>query len=52
MEQVWFVAALWPLVALVAGLIANWLKISTALSEIVVGTVAQLAIGGLAGCEP
>ena len=42
MEQVWFVAALWPLVALVAGLIANWLKISTALSEIVVGTVAQI----------
>ena len=42
MEQVWFVAALWPLVALVAGLIANWLKISTALSEIVFGTVAQI----------
>lgn len=49
MEQVWFVAALWPLVALVAGLIANWLKISNALSEIVVGTVAQLAMGALAG---
>ena len=47
MEQVWFVAALCPLVALVAGLIANWLKIS----EIVVDTVAQLAIGALAGCE-
>jgi glutathione-regulated potassium-efflux system ancillary protein KefC len=51
MEQAWFVAALWPLVAVVAGLIANWLKISTALSEIVVGTVAQLAIGALAGGE-
>jgi hypothetical protein len=51
MDQVWYVAALWPLVALVAGLIANWLKISTALSEIVVATVAQLAIGALAGCE-
>jgi glutathione-regulated potassium-efflux system ancillary protein KefC len=51
MEQVWFVAALWLLVALVVGLIANWSKISTALSEIVVGTVAQLAIGALAGGE-
>ena len=51
MEQAWFVAALWPLVAVVAGLIANWLKISTALSEIVVGTVAQLANGALAGGE-
>jgi Kef-type K+ transport system membrane component KefB len=51
MEQVWFVAALWLLLALVAVLIANWLKVSTALSEIVVGTVAQLAIGAWAGSE-
>jgi hypothetical protein len=50
MEQLWLVAALWPLVALVA-LIANWLKISTALSEMVARTVAQLAIGALAGGE-
>jgi hypothetical protein len=51
MEQLWFDAALWPLVALVAGLTANWLNISPALFEIVVATVAQLAIGALAGCE-
>ena len=51
MDQVWFVAALWLLLALVAVLIANWLRISTALSEIVIGTVAQLAIGALAGGE-
>lgn len=51
MDPVWFVAALWLLLALVAVLIANRLKISTALSEIVVGTVAQLAIGALAGGE-
>jgi glutathione-regulated potassium-efflux system ancillary protein KefC len=50
MEQA-FVAALWSLVAAVAGLIANWLKISTALAEIVAGTVAQLVIGALAGGE-
>ena len=51
MDQVWFVAALWLLMALIAVLIANSLKISTALSEIVVGTVAQFAIGALAGSE-
>jgi len=49
MDRVWFVAALWLFLALVAVLAANWLKISTALSEIVVGTVAQLVIGALAG---
>ena len=47
MDQVWFVAALWLLLALVAVLAANWLRVSTALSEIVVGTVAQLVIGAL-----
>jgi Kef-type K+ transport system membrane component KefB len=51
MDQVWFVAALWLLLALVAVLVANWLKISTALSEIVIGTVAQLAIGAFMGSE-
>ena len=51
MEQVWFVAALWLLLALIAVLVANWLRVSTALSEIVVGTVAQLAIGALVGGE-
>src|SRR5208337_4129584 len=49
MDKVWFVAALWLFLALVAVLTANWLRISTALSEIVVGTLAQLAIGALAG---
>jgi Kef-type K+ transport system membrane component KefB len=49
MDQVWFIAALWFLLALIAVLVANWLKVSAALSEIVVGTVAQFAIGTLAG---
>jgi Kef-type K+ transport system membrane component KefB len=39
------------LLALIAVLVANWLRVSTALSEIVVGTVAQLAIGALVGGE-
>jgi len=47
MDRMWFVAALWLLLALVAVLAANWLRVSTALSEIVVGTVAQLVIGAL-----
>ena len=51
MEQVWFVAAVWLVLALIATLLSIWLRISTALSEIVVGTVAQLAIGALIGTE-
>jgi glutathione-regulated potassium-efflux system ancillary protein KefC len=51
MEQVWLVAALWLVLALIATLISIWLRISTALSEIVVGTVAQLIIGALIGTE-
>lgn len=49
MENVWVLAAVWVGLALVATLLAIWLKISTALTEIVVGTVAQLAIGALVG---
>ena len=51
MEQTWFLAATWVLLALVAVLLANLLRISTALSEIVVGTVAQLLIGAFIGTE-
>lgn len=45
MENVWFHASLWVGLALVATLLAIWLRVSTALSEIVVGTVAQLIVG-------
>lgn len=51
MEQVWLIAALWLVLALVATLLAIWFRISTALSEIVVGTVAQLIIGALIGTQ-
>jgi glutathione-regulated potassium-efflux system ancillary protein KefC len=50
-EQVWFSAALWLILALIATLLSIWFRISTALSEIVVGTVAQLNIGALIGTE-
>jgi len=46
---VWALAALWLGLALVASLLSIWLRISTALSEIVVGTIAQLIIGAVVG---
>src|ERR1700751_1818691 len=49
MTSVWALAALWLGLALVATLISIWLRIATALSEIVVGTIAQLAIGATIG---
>ena len=49
MPNVWFLAALWVGLALVATLIAIWSRVSTALSEIVVGTVAQRVIGVVIG---
>src|SRR6266852_7123021 len=49
MENVWFLAAVWVGLALIATLLAIWFRVSTALSEIVVGTVAQLIIGAALG---
>jgi Kef-type K+ transport system membrane component KefB len=49
MTSVWGLAALWLGLALVASLLAIWFRISTALSEIVVGTIAQLIIGAAVG---
>lgn len=45
MQNVWVLASLWVGLALVATLLAIWFRISTALTEIVVGTVAQLIFG-------
>jgi glutathione-regulated potassium-efflux system ancillary protein KefC len=45
MTGVWALAALWLGLAVVATLFAIWLRISTALSEIAVGTIAQLILG-------
>jgi glutathione-regulated potassium-efflux system ancillary protein KefC len=49
MQNVWALASVWVGLALVATLLAIWFKISTALSEIVVGTVARLIIGAIVG---
>jgi Kef-type K+ transport system membrane component KefB len=47
MQNVWLLASLWVGLALVATLLAIWFKISTALTEILVGTLAQLVIVSL-----
>jgi len=49
MTEIWTLAALWLGLALVATLVSIWLRVATALSEIVVGTIAQLIIGALVG---
>ena len=49
MTEVWTLASLWLGLALIATLLAIVFRISTALSEIVIGTVAQLVIGAFAG---
>lgn len=49
MTEIWTQAALWLGLALLASLLSIWLRIATALSEIVVGTIAQLFIGALLG---
>ena len=49
MTEIWTLAALWLGLALVAALLSIWLRIATALSEILVGTVAQLIIGAMVG---
>jgi glutathione-regulated potassium-efflux system ancillary protein KefC len=49
MDNIWFNAALWLGLALFATLLSIWLRISVALTEIVVGVVAQLVIGAAIG---
>ena len=49
MTETWALAAVWIGLALFAALASIWLRVATALSEIVVGTLAQFVIGGLFG---
>jgi Kef-type K+ transport system membrane component KefB len=49
MTEIWGLAALWLGLALLAALLSIWLKVANALSEIVVGTVAQLVLGAVLG---
>src|ERR1700683_1890333 len=45
MTPVWTLFTLWVGLALIAGLLSVWLRVSTALTEICVGTAAQLILG-------
>jgi glutathione-regulated potassium-efflux system ancillary protein KefC len=49
MTDVWTLAALWLALALIATLFAIWFRVSTALTEIIVGTIAQFVLVGLVG---
>ncbi len=49
MTETWMLATIWLGLALIATLLSIWFRIATALSEIVVGTVAQLVIGAILG---
>ncbi|HUN94057.1 MAG TPA: cation:proton antiporter [Burkholderiaceae bacterium] len=49
MTEIFALAALWLGLALAATLLSIWLRIATAMSEIVVGTVAQLVLGAAIG---
>ena len=49
MTHIYALAALWLGLALAATMLSIWLRIATAMSEILVGAVAQLAIGAALG---
>jgi glutathione-regulated potassium-efflux system ancillary protein KefC len=49
MTEIWTQAALWLALALIAALVSIWLRVATALSEIVVGILAQFIIGATLG---
>jgi Kef-type K+ transport system membrane component KefB len=49
MTEIWALAAVWLGLALAATLLAIVLRVATALSEIVVGIIAQLVIGAAVG---
>jgi len=51
MTDVWGLAALWLGLALIATLLAIWFRVSTALTEIIVGTAAQFILGGLIAAD-
>jgi glutathione-regulated potassium-efflux system ancillary protein KefC len=47
MDRIWFTAALWLALALLATLMGTWLNVSVALAEIVVGVLAQLLLDAI-----
>lgn len=51
MTEVWALAALWFALAMVASLASSWLRMSTALSEILVGMIASAVFGSMFGTD-
>src|SRR5580704_15343178 len=51
MTPVWTLFTLWVALALIASLLSVWLRVSTALTEICVGTAAQLILGTIFGAS-
>ncbi|MGH8626928.1 MAG: cation:proton antiporter [Gammaproteobacteria bacterium] len=51
MTETWMLAAIWLGLALIAAMFSVWLRIATALSEIVVGTLAQFVLGITVGAS-
>jgi len=51
LTEIYALATLWLGLALIATLLSIWLRIATAMSEIIVGTVAQLLIGAAIGAS-
>lgn len=51
MTAVWELFTLWLALALIASLLSVWLRVSTALTEICVGTAAQLILGTIFGAS-
>jgi glutathione-regulated potassium-efflux system ancillary protein KefC len=51
MTAVWELFTLWIALALIASLLSVWLRVSTALTEICVGTAAQLILGTIFGAS-
>jgi len=49
--EIYSLATLWLALALCATLLSIWLRIATAMSEIIVGTVAQVVIGAAIGAS-
>lgn len=49
MQQIYTLATLWLALALAATMLAIWLRVANAMSEIIVGTVAQLVMGAALG---
>jgi glutathione-regulated potassium-efflux system ancillary protein KefC len=51
MTAVWELFTFWVALALIASLLSVWLRVSTALTEICVGTAAQLILGTIFGAS-